>query len=212
MGADRIIRIPKLRSHTVIKPLSDIEITAFINELDTDNDGFVTFEELANAFKIVHAELVSKPFHEHMEEESAPHPSYDLEKGKVEKNREQDGIQEFLRSLMPDSGSSLSTDELKEHIKTWNVPSQDQNSADDQDQEISAYEQKLSLTRRARANWAIHGPKKLFRLFITALQLAFGFWQLMTYINKPKARAAFGWGVIVAKGSAGVLYPTFFFM
>lgn len=48
--------------------------------------------------------------------------------------------------------------------------------------------------------------------FVIALQIAFGTWQLVIYIMNPVTRAAFGWGVVAAKVSAGVLYPTLFFM
>jgi respiratory burst oxidase len=48
--------------------------------------------------------------------------------------------------------------------------------------------------------------------FVVALQVAIGLWQMVIYIRKPLVRAAFGWGVILAKASAGVLYPTLFFM
>jgi hypothetical protein len=215
MAAECITEIPKLRSHAPFKPLTDVEVTEFIDELDTDKDGFVTFEELTNAFKEVQAEIVTAPVtksKEHTEHEGVQNTTVDLEKGKEETNPEQQNIEAFLRSLMPNSGASIPRDELIEHVKSWNVPSQKQNCAEDQDQENSDYNQKLSMARRARAYWAINGPKKLFRLFVIVLQLAFGLWQLMTYVNKHKARAAFGWGVIVAKGSAGVLYPTLFFM
>lgn len=42
--------------------------------------------------------------------------------------------------------------------------------------------------------------------------LAFGLWQLMVYVKKPDVRRALGWGVIMAKGFAGTLYPILFFM
>jgi FtsZ-binding cell division protein ZapB len=215
MSVDCATSIRRLRSRATFKPLSDVEIKEFIEELDTDDDGFVTFEELTTAFYNVQAEISENPsarHQEHTENDDARSRTDDLEKGKEEVTPEQDGIQDFLRSLMPNSGSSLSRGELIEHVKTWNVPSQNQNCAEDQDEQVNDYHHKLSWGRRARAYWAIHGPKKLFRLFIVVLQLAFGLWQLMSYVNNHKARAAFGWGVVVAKGSAGALYPTLFFM
>jgi hypothetical protein len=206
---------PNIVSKASFKPLSDVEIRSFIEELDTNKDGFVTFEELTTAFEDVQAEIVTQSatrLQGHVERESVRLGTIDLERGKEETNPEQYEIQNYLRSLLPGSGSLLSTDELMEHIKSWNIPSQNQNCAEDQDLEINQYHQKLSVGRRARAYWAINGPKKLFRCLVIILQLTFGLWQLVTYVNRPKDRAAFGWGILVAKGSAGVLYPTMFFM
>ncbi|KAK0527022.1 hypothetical protein OC842_005001 [Tilletia horrida] len=48
--------------------------------------------------------------------------------------------------------------------------------------------------------------------FVISLQIGFGLWQGLTYVNNAPVRRALGWGVIVAKFSAGALYPTLFFM
>ena len=42
--------------------------------------------------------------------------------------------------------------------------------------------------------------------FVISLQLGMDLWQLIKYLNEPY-RGAFGWGVVLAKTSAGVLYP-----
>ena len=42
--------------------------------------------------------------------------------------------------------------------------------------------------------------------------IAFGVWQLIKYLTYDGYTPAFGWGVVVSKTSAGVLYPTFFFL
>jgi hypothetical protein len=213
MTANNVSTVHKTSSDTPFRPLTNEEAIEFVQELDADNDGFVTFGELAAKFKEVQAEITGKPRNQdqsQMGDTKVSHQSgADLEKGA---NPEQDGIHDFLCSLMPDCGLSFSRDELIKHVKAWNVPSQNQNCAEDQEQEVSDYEEKLSVARRARAYWAIHGPKKLFRGFVTLLQVAFGLWQLLAYIYNTKTWAAFGWGVVVAKGSAGVLYPTLFFM
>ncbi|KAL8884418.1 MAG: hypothetical protein Q9192_006853 [Flavoplaca navasiana] len=44
------------------------------------------------------------------------------------------------------------------------------------------------------------------------MQIAFGVWQLVKYLTTSPYRAGWGWGVVVAKTSAGVLYPTMFFL
>jgi hypothetical protein len=198
------------------KYLTDDEIAQFFEELDADNDGSVTFEELAAKFAelqtVIIANLPDQELSLEQGEIVQHQQSSDLEKSESSANSQRDGINTFLCSLMPGCGSSLSKVEFIKHVRSWQVPSPNQNSAEDQDKHASEYEKGLSLPRRIRAYWAIHGPKKFFRLFVIALQIGFGLWQLMTYIRKPKTRAAFGWGLIVAKGSAGVLYPTLFFM
>ena len=92
------------------------------------------------------------------------------------------------------------------------VPSQQQIDAKGQDDDDAACERRIPLQRRIRAYWAVHGPVTCFMAFVVALQLGVGVWQMVIYIRNPLARAALGWGIILAKAAAGVLYPTLFFM
>ncbi|ORY85106.1 FAD-binding domain-domain-containing protein [Protomyces lactucae-debilis] len=71
---------------------------------------------------------------------------------------------------------------------------------------------KLPFGRRLRAKFAVDGAPWTFLAFVVALMLIFGIWQLVTYVSDTDKRAALGWGVIMAKVTAGVLYPTLFFM
>ncbi|QDS73101.1 hypothetical protein FKW77_000663 [Venturia effusa] len=205
-------------------PLSEEEIDQFFEELDTDKDGIISFDELEAKLEAVHEEIAPDPRSHHLHHPerrwteklhlTPPHNkrSNDIEQAPKEKNPEHDDIHAFLTKLMPECGSSIDREVFRRTVKKWNVPSQDQNCAEDQDKDATDYENKLSLVRKARAHWAMKGPKIMFIGFVIALQLAFGLWQLLTYVNNQNARAAYGWGVIVAKGSAGVLYPTLFFM
>jgi hypothetical protein len=127
-------------------------------------------------------------------------------------NPEHDGIHAFLCKLMPDCEASIPKDEFVKHVRSWNVPSLERNAAEDEDERVKQYAKNLTMGRKIKALWSIYGPKVIFMSLVISFQLAFGLWQLMTYVNKREARAAFGWGVIVAKGSAGVLYPTLFLM
>jgi len=134
------------------------------------------------------------------------------EKGDTTQHREHDGLHAFLCSLMPDCDhTAIPKDEFKQRVKSWNIPSQKQNSAEDEKEQMEDYKKNLTLYRKARAYWSLRGPRALFACFVGALILAFGLWQLMEYVNKPDVRAALGWGVIMAKGAAGTLYPILFF-
>lgn len=187
------------------KPLTDDEIKAFFEDIDTDKDGSITFDELEAKLHRVHEELAPEPQKHHLN-----HPARrDIEK---DAGRAGDGIHAFLCALMPESGSSMNREEFTRRVKSWEVPSQKQTDSKEQHDEDLAAERKLPLRRRIRAKWAVHGPVYCFMAFVAALQITFGVWQMVEYIQKPLVRAAFGWGVICAKVSAGVLYPTLFFM
>lgn len=186
-------------------PLTDQEINAFFDDLDTDNDGSITFQEMEAKLHKVHEEIAPQPQKHHLH-----HPA----RRDVERNlgHAGDGLHAFLCSLMPDCGSSMDREEFIRRVKGWEVPSQKQTDSQEQDDEDVACERCIPFRRRLRAYWAVHGPVICFMAFVIALQIAFGMWQMVEYIQKPLVRAALGWGVILAKAAAGVLYPTLFFM
>jgi hypothetical protein len=223
MAANNFPNVHPITLETPFIPLTEQEIDKFFEELDTDGDGSVSFDELEAKLEAVHGEIAPKPRKHHLHHperrwtglhltQSNTNRIDDTEKAVQEQNPEHDGIHTFLCNLMPECGFLITRDEFRKAVTSWNVPSQDQNCAEDPDADATDYEQKLSLVRKFRAHWAMKGPKIMFIGFVIALQLAFGLWQLLTYVNKRNARAAYGWGVVVAKGSAGVVYPTLFFM
>ncbi|KAK4555649.1 hypothetical protein LTR86_007402 [Recurvomyces mirabilis] len=188
-----------------LAPLSDEDINAFFDDLDKDKNGSVSFAELETRLHEIHNELAPEPAKHNLH-----HPSRrDVEKNESHKG---DGLHAFLCNLMPDCDTQLSRPDFIQRVKKWEVPSQKQADATDCDAEDASEERKLPFRRRVRAYWAVHGPVLCFTAFVVALQLAFGLWQMIKYLRDPLARAAFGWGVVLAKASAGVLYPTFFFM
>ena len=187
------------------KPLTGDEIDAFFEDIDKDKNGYVDFAELEAKLHQVHEELAPEPRTHHLHHASRR----DLEKNEGQAG---DGLHAFLQSVMPGCSDKVSKGDFVKHVKKWQVPSQNQTDSKEQDREDADREQKLPFRRRARAYWAVHGPVLLFMAFVVALQLAFGLWQMIIYIENPAARAALGWGVILAKASAGVLYLTFFFM
>jgi respiratory burst oxidase len=184
-------------------PLSDEEINSFFDALDANKNGYVNFEELEAKLRDVHKELAPEPKKHHL-----LHPERrDAEKGNGHKG---DGLHAFLCHIMPACSSQLNRQEFVKHVKSWDVPSQ--KGAKDAHKENVEQEKRIPARRRLRAYWAVHGPNIVFVGFVIAFIIAIGLWQGMIYVTNPGARAALGWGVIVAKLSAGAIYPIFFFM
>jgi hypothetical protein len=150
------------------QPLRDEEIEMFFHDLDKDNDGYVTFDELEAKLHKVHKELASEPQTHHLH-----HPT----RQGLEKNEShaEDGLHAFLCRIMPECAPRLSKDDFRNRVRAWEIPSQKQ--TDDEDQEVK--KKKLPFARRLRAYWAVHGPMYCFVAVVVALQIAFGLWQMV---------------------------------
>lgn len=187
------------------KSLTDEEIEDFFKDLDRNNDGYVNFEELDKKLHEVHEEIAPQ-----LQKHHILHPARrDAEKSIGDNG---DGLHAFLCQLMPECGAKLSKEDFIRHVQTWNIPSQKQSDSKEADREAQEEEKKLPYRRRLRAYLAVHGPNIIFIAFVVAWMVAFGLWQMIIYIQNQPARRALGWGVILAKASAGVIYPTFVFM
>ncbi|KAF2743229.1 hypothetical protein M011DRAFT_411012 [Sporormia fimetaria CBS 119925] len=174
--------------------LTDDEIKRFVDDLDKDNNGNIEYEELEHKLDEVHNEIAPKP---------QPHNLHHSSRGDEARHQ-------FLRSVMGTSEDRIPVEQFKEIVKTWNIPSleQDRKEAKEEDE----YLKHMSIWRRVRAYWAVKGPEIMFLCLVLAFMIAFGVWQFTKYLTQPQYRAALGWGVVVAKTSAGILYPTFFFL
>ncbi|KAG8670551.1 hypothetical protein FPOAC2_09914 [Fusarium poae] len=186
-----------VRSSENVEFLTDKEIEEFLDDLDHDNDGHINYEEVERKLDQEHANLVPKPSahnvisEDHSDDDSTRHA--------------------FLRRMMGDSGvDRIPRDEFAKMVKEWKIPSLKQ--AKKEEEEDKSYIKKLPGWRRIRSYWAVHGPEIVFLGVVISMQLAFGIWQLVKYQTTPGYRAAFGWGVVMAKTCAGALYPTFFFL
>lgn len=209
-----------ISSHSKVDALSDAEIEEFFKDIDADGDGNVTFAELEAKLAEVHKELAPNP-----DAHDLHHPErrfigkrqsqyiHDPEKALTpERDPEQDGLHAFLKALLPATKSSISREDFIAQVKTWNVPSQKQTSTEDEDGVDNAYAHRMTWYRKIRAYWSVQGPKIAFITFVFCLTLAFFLWQGLYYYFDPAARAALGWGVVMAKFCAGALYPLLFFM
>ncbi|TEA18700.1 Superoxide-generating NADPH oxidase heavy chain subunit A [Colletotrichum sidae] len=190
--------------------LTDDEIEAFLDDLDHNDDGYIDYAEVEAKLDAAHDELA---------------PSNQVKSHHVIKkahDSSDDRLRhDFLKSIMGIAGDDARDDsaarktripraDFAARVREWKVPSlkADKQSEDDQ----KTYVRRLRLWRRARAYWAVHGPEIAFLVLVAGFMLAFGIWQCVKYVTQTQYRAAFGWGVVMAKTCAGMLYPTFFFL
>ncbi|KAK1469176.1 FAD-binding domain-containing protein [Colletotrichum melonis] len=210
-------------NHPVTNPkqgvtyLTEDEITSFLDDLDHNGDGYIDYAEVEAKLDAAHDELAPggqvKPHHVISRHTSPEKP--DQLSSSSDENRLR---HEFLRSIMGLTGSDDDTSRTHRipraafaaRVREWKIPSLKQ----DADSETSQRDfiQRLRLSRRLRAYWAVHGPEIAFLGLVASSLIAFGVWQCVKYATTPQYRAAFGWGVVLAKTCAGMLYPTFFFL
>ncbi|ROT41551.1 hypothetical protein SODALDRAFT_357605 [Sodiomyces alkalinus F11] len=184
-----------------VQYLNDDEINRFLDDLDHNDDGYIDYGEVEHKLDAAHDKLKLNSHHVRKHE----HDSHGEKDEHDEKARHV-----FLRSLMGSDAQRIPRAEFRDIVRSWKIPSLEQ--AKKEEQEEDQYVSRLHGWRRARAYWAVHGPEIGFLGLVVAMQLAFGIWQLVKYQTTPQYRDALGWGVVMAKTSAGVLYPTFFFL
>ena len=177
-----------------VAPLSDDEVSQFVGELDENKDGFISYSELELKLEQVHEEIAPEAHSHNLHHES----------------RDEQDRHHFLRHMLRTDAAQISTEDFANTVRGWNVPSLKQvRKIED---EATAYLRSFSAWRRVRAYWAVEGPEYVFMGFVVGLMIAFGVWQMVKYITTPKYRAALGWGVVLSKTNAGILYPTWFFL
>ncbi|KAK8111685.1 uncharacterized protein PG998_008142 [Apiospora kogelbergensis] len=177
-----------------IKYLDDEEIGRFLDELDKNKDGLIDYSEVEHRLDLVHNEIAPSPQPHHLHHD----------------DRADEARHQFLRSLIGDDQQKIPRAQFAERVMSWGIPSPKQaEKAQDDEQR---YVKSLSIWRRVRSYWAVHGPEILFVALVVSMQLAFGIWQCVKYAAGPQYQAALGWGVVLAKTCAGALYPTLFFL
>ncbi|ATY66932.1 Dual oxidase 2 [Cordyceps militaris] len=107
------------------------------------------------------------------------------------------------------TGPVVSRDYLVARIRSWRIPSLVQAQRQERQQD-GAFQRRGAL-RLLRAYWAVHGYEVVFLSFVVATMVAAATAEVVRY-DAGRYTAAFGYGVVVAKGCTGALYPTFFFM
>lgn len=189
------------------RSLSEEEIESFVSILDHNGDSCISYQELEDNVDKAYDEL--KPYGSQERRLELKPVETDQEK---QTKDQQASVRrhEFIRSCMGTDESAIPVDQFKKIVRSWEIPSLEEEQ--DKEKEVISYLKNLTFRRRARAIWEVHGPEYLFLALVTALQLGLGIWQCLKYALGQQYQAAFGWGVAVAKFSAGALYPTVFFL
>ena len=168
--------------------LTDKEIEEFLDDLDENSNGEIEYSEVELKLDEVHKEIAPK---------ALPHNLH-------HKDTDDEARHQFLRSLMGGSTKkTISRAEFREIVKGWKVPSMNPSKKAQEDHDD--YMRRMSIFRRMRAYWEVRGPEMVFLGMVLSLQIAMGGWQLGKYLGDPRYRQAFGWGVVLAKTSAGIL-------
>ncbi|KAB8300093.1 hypothetical protein EYC80_000325 [Monilinia laxa] len=173
--------------------LSDEEINEFLDDLDSNSNGYIEYDEVEHKLDEVHRELAPEP---------EPHNLH-------HRDRQEDERHSFLRSVIGSDKDKIPRDEFANTVRGWEVPSlkPSQKAGESHDE----YMKSMSWGRKFRAVWSVRGPDIIFLIIVVTLQAGFGVWQMTKYLGKMEYRHAFGWGMVMAKTCAGVLYPTLFF-
>jgi len=174
--------------------LTSEEINKFLDALDHNKDGNISITEIEAELDKAYSQLIPKPLPHHLNHAS----------------RSDADRHTFLRSTIGCSTDQISRDEFKSRLESLQIPSLKQAKVDEDADR--AYMKGLPLWRRFRSWYSVNGSKVVFLALVLSMMLAFGIWQMVKYITTPPYRAGFGWGVVVAKTSAGTLYPTMFFL
>lgn len=169
------------------KTLSEKEIDEFLSDLDKNNNGYIEYHELEHKLDEVHQEIAQKPQKHHLHHA----------------DRADEQRHEFLRSVLSTNDERISRTAFAKAVREWKVPSMKPGMKIEDDHKN--YMKNLPWGRRFKAYWSVRGPEIVFMALVISMQIAFGTWQLVSYLTEPKYRRAFGWGVVLAKTSAGVL-------
>ncbi|OAA39890.1 NADPH oxidase 4 [Beauveria brongniartii RCEF 3172] len=171
--------------------LSDDEINEFVDLLDINAAGGDIYRsELEQCLEQTRIEL-ARPANSTCSDENA----------RVRR--------EAFRDMLGATGPVISRDYLVARIRAWRIPSLVQ--AKKQEKRQDGDFQRRGALRLFRAYWAVHGYEIIFLSFVVATIAASATAEIVRY-DASRYTSAFGYGVVVAKGCTGALYPTFFFM
>lgn len=122
-------------SDDAIVSLTEDEITSFLDELDHDGDGHISYSELEKKLDAVHDEIVPHPRPHHLNHKSG----------------EDTDRHAFLRSMYGSQADRISRYDFSAQIRKWKIPSMKQEEAEEESQR--EYMRKLGWARRLRSYW-----------------------------------------------------------
>ena len=143
--------------------LDDEEIKAFLDDLDHNNDGKISFEEIEQKLDQVHKEISPDALpHNNL------HQDHDTKAGDAARHA-------FLKSLIGVDSGSIPRGEMERRVKAWGIPSMKQDS--DEEEAEAEYLRRFTLVRRFRSYWSVRGPEIMFIALVVSMMLAFGIWR-----------------------------------
>jgi hypothetical protein len=145
-------------------PLTDEEIKEFLDDLDHNNDGKISYKEIEAKLDQVHNEIAPNPLPHHLHHDS----------------KEDAARHEFLRSLIGVDSGSISRTEMETRIKGWGIPSTKQET--DGEEAEAEYLRRFTWVRRFRSYWSVRGPEIMFIALVVVMILAFCLWRKSTII------------------------------
>lgn len=197
--------------------LTDEEIESFLDDLDHNGDGLIDYDEVEEKLDATYDELFPEQDHRTKKKPQAGNTSSGSQTPMTQsgtpmtenfsQNNDTEMRHQFLRAIIGSDKRRIPRHEFAARVREWGIP-----SLALEERSGGEYVRKMSLWRRARAYWAVHGPEILFLALVISMQVAFGVWQCVKYSIDRKYIEAFGWGVVLAKTTAGALYPTMFFL
>jgi len=106
-------------------PLNNKEISTYFGDIDIDKDGSVSFAELEGKLLQVLKELAPEPKKHHL--------NYPSRREDPEKNNSHssDGLHALLCNIVPDCGAQINRDDFMQHVRKWEIPSQDQSALEE---------------------------------------------------------------------------------
>jgi hypothetical protein len=148
--------------------LTEEEIDRFIKRLDHNKDGKISFTELEEQLDHAFEEL--KPYVARKREKDVEN---DIDEEKAIQRRHT-----FIRKMLGDeNGESITIKQFKERIKTWEIPSLEQEKQTQKEEE--EYLKRASFRRKFYAWWKVVGPEYIFMAIVICLQLGLGIWQCL---------------------------------
>ena len=70
---------------------------------------------------------------------------------------------------------------LRKFFRGWKIPSMNPDKKAEEDRQ--ACMNSMSWGRKLRAYWNVEGPEVLFIALVISMQIAFGTWQLVKYLD-----------------------------
>jgi dual oxidase len=142
-----------------VTTLTDEEIKEFLDDLDHNNDGNISYEEIEAKLDQVHKEIAP---------DAMPHNLH-------HDNKQDAARHAFLRSLIGIESGSIPRAEMEQRLKEWGIPSTKQEKEEEEAE--AEYLRRFTLVRRFKSYWSVRGPEIMFIALVISMMLAFGLWR-----------------------------------